>query len=78
MRIRHPLVGLGGILIAVGALACVVAVAVSILDAQDMARRASGVTVGAGLATVFVGALVNASTSPSRRRWPHGSSATPG
>jgi hypothetical protein len=44
--------------IAVGALACFVAVAVGILDVQDMARRAHGVTVGAGLAMVFVGALV--------------------
>lgn len=44
--------------IVVGALACVVAVGVGIQDAQTMARRAPGVTVGAGLATVFVGALV--------------------
>ena len=46
------------LVIAVGAVACVIAVGVGILDAQAMARRAPGVTVGAGLATVFVGALV--------------------
>ena len=46
------------LVVAVGALACFVAVVVGILDAQDLASRVPGVTVGAGLVTVLVGVVV--------------------